>query len=92
MAPRKEMENTEILIGKLLLRLYASENLSIDKLRHDLRWHIDNSLSPRQEQVMKYFLTGKKEREIAHILGITQQVVNIYKQRAIKKLNKLLID
>ncbi len=92
MAPRKEMENTEILIGKLLLRLYASENLSVDKLRHDLKWHIDNSLSPRQEQVMKYFLNGKKEREIAHILGITQQVVNIYKQRAIKKLNKLLID
>ncbi|MDD3732595.1 MAG: LuxR C-terminal-related transcriptional regulator [candidate division Zixibacteria bacterium] len=92
MVPRKEMENTEILIGKLLLRLYASENLSIDKLRHDLRWHIDNSLSTRQEQVMKYFLNGKKEREIAHILGITQQVVNIYKQRAIKKLNKLLID
>ena len=92
LSPRKEIENTELIIGKILLRLYVDENTSIDSLRHNLKWHIDNSLSPRQEQVMKYFLNGKKEREIAHILGITQQVVNIYKQRAIKKLNKLLID
>jgi len=92
MVPRKEFENTEILIGKILLKLYADENLSIEKLRNNVKWHIDNSLSPRQEQVIKYYLNGKKEREIANLLGITQQVVNIYKQRAIKKLNKLLVD
>ena len=92
MVPRKESENTEILIGKILIKLYADENLSIEKLKNNVKWHIDNSLSPRQGQVMKYYLNGKKEREIANLLGITQQVVNIYKQRAIKKLNKLLVD
>ena len=92
MVPRKESENTEILIGKILLKLYADEKSSIEKMRNSVKWHINNSLSPRQEQVMKYYLTGKKEREIANLLGITQQVVNIYKQRAIKKLNKLLVD
>jgi len=51
-----------------------------------LRWHIEHTLSGRQKQVICYYLTGKKEREIARLLGIRQQVVNIYKHRAIRKL------
>jgi len=104
MSPRKEFEYAEILVGRLLLESFANEQSAyhksenevvagsaLDKFRNRLKWHINNSLSPRQKQVIKYYLTGKKEREIANILGITQQVVNIYKHRAIKKLNKLLV-
>lgn len=104
MSPRKEFEYAEILVGRLLLESFANEqsayhksenevvaSSALDKFRNKLKWHINNSLSPRQKQVIKYYLTGKKEREIADILGITQQVVNIYKHRAIKKLNKLLV-
>lgn len=51
-----------------------------------LKWHISHSLSGRQREVIRLYLRGKKEREIALVLGVTQQVVNIYKWRAIKKL------
>jgi len=101
--PRKEFEFAEVLVDKLFLESFATEqspyyttddenqlNRVLDKFRGRLRWHINHSLSPRQKQVIKYYLSGKKEREIARILGIKQQVVNTYKHRAIKKLQKVL--
>jgi DNA-binding CsgD family transcriptional regulator len=100
---RKESEFAEVIVGKLLIESFAVEQSPyhkgeddliverfLDKIRGKLKWHIDHSLSPRQKQVVKYYLLGKKEREIAKTLGITQQVVNIYKHRAIKKLHRLL--
>jgi len=104
MSPREEFEYAEILVDRLLLESFANEQspyynplkdsvLSerLDKFRGKLKFHINNSLSPRQKEVMKHYLSGKKEREIASLLGITQQVVNIYKHRAIKKLHKILM-
>ncbi len=103
MTPRKESEFAEVLVDKLFLESFANEQSAYhtnnrksqlstlsNRLHSRLRWHINHSLSPRQKQVIKYYLSGKKEREIGRILGIKQQVVNIYKHRAIKKLNKLL--
>ncbi|MBD3333286.1 hypothetical protein GF356_10590 [candidate division GN15 bacterium] len=99
MSRRRESEFAEILVDRLLLESFANEQSAyhridaeaarserLDKYRSKLKYHINHSLSPRQKQVIKHYLSGKKEREIAHILGITQQVVNIYKHRAIKKL------
>lgn len=93
----------EILVDQLLLASFPNEmspyynhpedSISVgqvDKFRHKLKWHISHSLSPRQKEVLRFYLMGKKEREIAHILGVTQQVVHIYKHRAIKKLQKIL--
>lgn len=57
-----------------------------------LRWHIRNSLSSRQREVIELILKGKTEREIAEILGITQQVVHIYKKRAINSLQTKLAE
>lgn len=101
--PRKEFEFAEVLVDKLFLESFANEQSAyhgedtesslsrkMDRFRSKLSWHIRNSLSSRQKQVIQYYLSGKKEREIASILGITQQVVNIYKHRAIKKLQKVL--
>ena len=103
MLSRSESEFAEIMVGKLLLEAFPNERsayhrtddelkagMSLDKFRGKLKYHIRNSLSPRQKQVITQYLKGKKEREIAQILGITQQVVNIYKHRAIKKLHQLL--
>lgn len=105
MAPRKEYAFAEVLVDKLLLESFANEQSayhsstdepvaprSIDKLRSRLKWHIRNSLSRRQKEVIEYYLRGKTEREIARILGITQQVVNIYKHRAIKKLHRIVVS
>lgn len=99
----REFEFAEVLVGKLLLETFANEqsayhpseeNSKTRELltRHGrrLKYHISRSLSERQKQVIKHYLMGLKEREIAAKLGITQQVVNIYKQRAIKKLSKIM--
>lgn len=58
--------------------------------RRKLMWHIRNSLSKRQRQTLVLVLSGKTEREVATILGITQQVVHNYKWRAIKRLQEKL--
>jgi len=57
-----------------------------ESLRRRVIWHIDHSLSKRQKEVIRLYLLGKKESDIGRILGIKQQVVNIYKQRAINRL------
>jgi len=100
---KKESDFAEVLVDKLFLESFANEQsayyatgtptspgAALDKFRSRLRWHIGHSLSPRQKQVIGYYLKGKKERQIAQILGVAQQVVNIYKQRAIKKLQKIM--
>ena len=103
MAKRKEFEFVELPVDKLILESFANAqsayhiadhdgatDQSLRKFRQKLMWHIGHSLSVRQKQVIRAFLAGCKERDTARQLGITQQVVNIYKQRAIRKLHKLL--
>ncbi|MDF1544344.1 MAG: sigma factor-like helix-turn-helix DNA-binding protein [bacterium] len=103
MTPRRESDFAEVLVDRLFLESFANDQSpyyvregeskvarGLDKFRNRLKWHVNNSLSARQKEVVKFYLMGKTEREIARILGITQQVVNIYKHRAIKKLHKIL--
>jgi DNA-binding NarL/FixJ family response regulator len=100
---RHEFEFAEVPVDKLILESFANERSAyhipssdseeqpgLGRFRNRLRWHINNSLSSRQKQVIRAFLAGQKEREIARVLGVTQQVVNIYKHRAIKKLHKMM--
>ena len=103
MAKRKEFEFAELPVDKLILESFANTqsayyitdkdgatDQALSKFRQKLMWHIGHSLSIRQKQVIQAFLAGHKERDTARKLGITQQVVNIYKHRAIRKLHKLL--
>ena len=105
MSLRKASRFSEILVDRLFLESFSNEQSVFSKeneqkiepklktkLLRKLKWHINNSLSTRQEEVIKYYLKGMKEREIAEIIGITQQVVNIYKHRAIKKLIDVITD
>ena len=105
MTRSRESDYAEVLIDRLFLESFANEQSAyhavdtdhspsalLERFRGRLKWHIANTLSPRQRQVIRYYLKGKKEREIAAILGITQQVVHIYKHRAIKKLQKVLVS
>lgn len=103
MTHRNEHHFAEKIFEKLALEslperqsAYARSD-SADTIRRQLemysgrlRWHIRHSLSPRQKEVIKLILKGKTERDIAAILGITQQVVHIYKWRAISTLRKKL--
>lgn len=93
----------EVMVNRLLLESFPEEkSLFFDeesdpaditrkeKLRKKVVWHISHSLSKRQKEVIQLYLMGKKEAEIGAILGVKQQVVNIYKRRAINRLrNKM---
>jgi DNA-binding NarL/FixJ family response regulator len=100
---RKEADFAEILVDQLRLEAFANEQSAyhkgegetnasrlLDEFRGRLKYHINHSLSSRQQQVIRAYLKGQREREIARDLGIKQQVVNIYKHRAIKRLHRLL--
>ena len=103
MGKRKEFEFAELPVDKIILESFANAQSAyhsgedecttseqLGRFRQKLLWHVGHSLSGRQHQVIRAFLAGCKERDIARKLGITQQVVNIYKQRAIKKLQRFL--
>ncbi len=103
MESKKESNFAEILVDRLFMESFANEASAyfrtdedrrreefFEKFKSRLKWHLDHSLSPRQKQVIKLYLMGKKERDIAKILGIKQQVVNIYKRRAVNKLREKL--
>ena len=100
---RKQADFAEILVDQLRLESFANEQSAyhpsdvepkharlLDEYRGRLTYHISHSLSKRQRQVIKAYLRGQKERQIAADLGVKQQVVNTYKHRAIKKLHRLL--
>ena len=100
MAPGKQAQFAEVLVHKLYLELFAvpgsksaitsaaRPGISFEEFRTKLKGLMGSGLSARQKQVMEYSLEGKSEREIAHVLGITQQVVNIHKRRARTKLRQ----
>lgn len=99
----REHEFAELIVSRQTLEAfpasrsaYQSKESSIERdrrlerLRRKIRWHIAHSLSKRQKEVIRLYMRGKKEREIAKILGIKQQVVHIYKWRGIRALQKKL--
>lgn len=104
MSRKKEHDFAEVAVDRLLVESFANEASAyfrtavdesreelFDRYRTKLKWHLNHSLSMRQKQVLKLYLKGKKQREIGIILGIKQQVVSIYKHRAINKLKKIMI-
>jgi len=104
MPKKHESDFAEIAVDKLLIESFANEDSPyfkdigehvrsehLDRYRSRLKWHVAQSLSRRQKQVIRLYLSGKKQREIAAILGIKQQVVSIYKKRAINKLRTLIL-
>lgn len=101
MENRSEHDFAELILERRKLESFANERSAYHQeseseakapdntfraLQTRLRWHISHTLSSRQREVIRLILKGKREREIAQILGITQQVAHIYKWRAIKRL------
>lgn len=105
MSKRPESDFAEVSVDRLILESFSNESSpyyhhtahreddeSIKKLKSKLKWHIARSLSPRQKQVITLYLSGKKQCDIVKILGLTKQVVSVYKQRAINKLRKAILE
>lgn len=104
MPSKNEKDFAEVAVDRLFIESFANEASAyhitdedatrvefLDRYKSKIKWHLNHSLSPRQKQVMKLYLMGKKQREIAAILGIKQQVVSIYKHRAINKLKNIIL-
>jgi DNA-directed RNA polymerase specialized sigma subunit len=100
---RREYQFAEVAVDRDVLERFSqnmsayyedeatsSKRLSYAAYKRKLIWHIRHSLSERQRQTLLLLLSGKTEREVAAVLGVTQQVVLIYKQRAIKHLHDKL--
>jgi DNA-binding CsgD family transcriptional regulator len=96
---KREYLFAELVVDRVLLERFSQEMSAyyedeIQSARHDfftsfgrkLLWHIRHSLSERQRQALLLILSGKTERQTAATMGISQQVVHIYKSRAINKL------
>ena len=99
---KREYEFAEIAVDNNILEQFSQEMSAyyLDEIathkrtvyatyKRKLLWHIRHSLSERQTQTLTLILSGKTEREVATILGISQQVVHIYKWRAINRLHAL---
>ena len=69
----------------------ATRRYFYSTLKRKLLWHIKHSLSGRQREALLLILSGKTERETATVMGISQQVVHIYKVRAINRLKEKFI-
>lgn len=102
MSGLREHEFAELIVDRRALESFSAERSAYHpagnspQLRSPLflkklKWHISHSLSRRQREVIRLYLKGKKEREIALVLGVTQQVVHIYKWRAINKLRQAIL-
>ena len=88
MTSEKEFRFAEVLVDRLFLESFSNEQSAYNPLKErkldprkrqklitKLTWHINHTLSGRQKEVIKYYLKGKKEREIAEILGRSEEVV-----------------
>ncbi len=97
---KREYQFAEIIVDQQILEQFSQEMSAYyrsgdgeptardySNYKRKLLWHINHSLSDRQRQTLLLMLSGKTERDAAAILGVSQQVVHIYKWRAINRLH-----
>ena len=72
-------QNLNFIETNRFTRLKDVFNKDYNKIKID-------SLSKRESQVLKLFITGKKNVEISNKLNINQKTVNTYQSRIMKKL------
>lgn len=66
----------------------AAKHEVYSSFKRKLLWHVRHSLSKRQREALLLLLAGNTERQAASVMGISQQVVHIYKVRAINVLRE----
>ena len=76
---RIALQNFNFIETNSFTRLKDVFNKDYNKIKID-------SLSKRESQVLKLFITGKKNVEISNKLKINQKTVNTYQSRIMKKL------
>jgi DNA-directed RNA polymerase specialized sigma subunit len=103
---KREYEFAEVAVDQAVLEQFSQEMSAYSSgdsepeissrrystYKRKLLWHIHHTLSQRQRQTLLLILSGKTERDVAAVLGVTQQVVHIYKWRAIKRLHECLVS
>lgn len=72
--------------GEIILNDAIKKNLEIIGSQHKSE-RLHRKLSTREIEVLRYLSDGKKNNEIAEILGLNEKTVSTYKLRLLIKLN-----
>lgn len=72
--------------GEVYLSEAMAKNLNYEDTRNNKN-NLYKRLSTREVEVLKLLSSGKKNKEIAHELGINEKTVSTYKSRLFKKLH-----
>ncbi len=72
--------------GEIVLNDAIKKNLEIIGSQHKSE-RLHRKLSTRELEVLRYLSDGKKNNEIAEILGLNEKTVSTYKLRLLVKLN-----
>ncbi len=72
--------------GEIILNETIKKNLEIIGSQHKSE-RLHRKLSTREIEVLRYLSDGKKNNEIAEILGLNEKTVSTYKLRLLIKLN-----
>lgn len=84
----KELEATieKVMEGKIVFSEVVKKNIDlIGKGKKSER--LFKKLSTREIEVLRYLNNGKKNKEIAQILGLDEKTISTYKLRLLAKLN-----
>lgn len=76
----------KIYAGETILNEAIKKNLAIIGSQHKSE-RLHRKLSTREIEVLRYLSDGKKNNEIAEILGLNEKTVSTYKLRLLIKLN-----
>ena len=72
--------------GEIILNEAIKKNLEIIGNQHKSE-RLHRKLSTRELEVLRYLSDGKKNNEIAEILGLNEKTISTYKLRLLIKLN-----
>ncbi len=84
----KEIENVLLKVAEGEIVYSDSVRKSIEILNKGNKANrLYKKLSTREIEVLRYFNDGKKNKEVAQILGLDEKTISTYKLRLLAKLN-----
>ena len=66
---------------------FYSGTMSDEKMDRHVESHPASILSHRERQVVQLIVEGRTNKEVAHLLGVTNKTVETHRSHALKKLN-----
>lgn len=83
----KELESAILKVFQGIVVFSENVRRSIDLLSKGKKDRLYKKLSTREVEVLRYLNEGKKNKEVAEILGLDEKTISTYKLRLLAKLN-----